>query len=187
LVYFGGYTEKQISISNESKFLKDAAALEKLFLPSEIHGTVENTMVENSNTLKVPDNNPFKKRKCDEIQLVQVQSIAEQVSVATDENFDILCLTPDNTPLEVLDESARKRRRSDIYSDQIADQISGITEVEDSDIMCINFESQGSVNSKPKKVIDGKRRGKTEKSKRSNSKSSENKKSSSILNFFSRV
>jgi hypothetical protein len=64
-------------------------------------------MVENSNTLKVPDNNPFKKRKCDEIQLVQVQSIAEQVSVATDENFDILCLTPDNTPLEVLDESAR--------------------------------------------------------------------------------
>jgi hypothetical protein len=112
-------------------------------------------------------NNPFKKRKCDEIQLVQVQSIAEQVSVATDENFDILCLTPDNTPLEVLDESARKRRRSDIYSDQIADQISGITEVEDSDIMCINFESQGSVNSKPKKVIDGKRRGKTEKSKRS--------------------
>jgi hypothetical protein len=53
----------------------------------------------------------------------------------------------------------------------MADQISGITEVEDSDIMCINFESQGSV-SKPKKVIDGKRRGKTEKSKRSNSKSS---------------
>jgi exonuclease-1 len=114
LVYFGGYTEKQISISNESKFLKDAAALEKLFLPSEIHGTVEKTMVENSNTLKVPDNNPFKKRKCDEIQLVQVESIAEQVSDATDENFDILCLTPDNTPLEVLDESVGLRLRGSL-------------------------------------------------------------------------
>lgn len=183
MVYFGGYTEKQTSISNDSKFFKDAAALEKLFLPSEIHGTVENTVVDNSNTLKVPDNNPFKKRKCDEIQLVQVESIAEQVLVATDENLDILCFTPDNTPLE----SARKRRLSDIHSDQIAEQISGITEVEDSEILCINFESQGSVNSKPKKVTDGKRRGKTEKSKRSNSKSSENKNSSSILNFFPRV
>jgi exonuclease-1 len=168
--------------------LKEAAALEKLTLPSEIHGTVENTMVENSNTLKVPDNNPFKKRKCDETQFVQIESIAEEVLVATDENLEILCLTtPDNTPLEVLDKSARKRSLSDIHSDQIVEQVSGITEVEDSDILYINLESQGSVNSKPKKATDGKRRGKTEKSKRSNSKISENKKSSSILNFFSRV
>jgi hypothetical protein len=83
LVYFGGYTEMQTSVSNESKFLKEAVALDKLILPSEIHGTVENTMVENSNTLKFPDNNPFKKRKCDETQLVQIESIGEQVLVAT--------------------------------------------------------------------------------------------------------
>lgn len=90
--------------------MKEAAALEKLTLPSEIHGTVENTMVENSNTLKVPDNNPFKKRKWDETRFVQIESIAEEVLVATDENLEILCLTtPDNTPLEVLDKSARKK------------------------------------------------------------------------------
>jgi exonuclease-1 len=173
LVYFGGYTEMQTLVSNESKFLKEAVALDKLILPSEIHGTVENTMVENSNTLKFPDNNPFKKRKCDETQLVQIESIGEQVLVATVENLDILCLsTPDNTPLEVLDKSARKRSLSDIHSDKIVEQVSGITEVEDLDILCINLESHGSVKSKPKKVTDGKGRGKTEKSKKSNGKSS---------------
>lgn len=177
-----------MSVSNEGKYLKEAAALEKLVMPLEIHKTVDSSMVQNRNPMKVPDNNPFKKMKCDEIQLDQVESMTEQVSVAIDvENFDVLCVTPySSTPLEVLDKSSRKRRLSDICSDQTAEQVSGITEVEDPDILCINLESQESVNSKPIKATDGKRRGKTEKSKKSNCKSSENKKSS-ILNFFSRV
>ena len=168
--------------------MKEAAALEKLVMPLEIRKTVDSSMVKNRNPMKVPDNNPFKKMKCDEIQLDQIESMTEQVSVAIDvENFDVLCVTPySSTPLEVLDKSSRKRRLSDICSDQTAEQVSGITEVEDPDILCINLESQESVNSKPIKATDGKRRGKTEKSMKSNSKSSENKKSS-ILNFFSRV
>lgn len=180
--------ENQISVSNESKYLKEATALEKLVVPSEILKTVEYSTVQNRNPLKVPDNNPFKKMKCDEIQLDQIESMTEEISVVTDvDNLDILCVTPYNsTPLEVLDKSSRKRRLSDIHSDQIAEQVSEITEVEDSDILCINLESQESVSSKPKKVTDGKTRGKIEKSKRSNSKSSENKKNS-ILNFFSRI
>ncbi|XP_050258721.1 exonuclease 1 isoform X1 [Quercus robur] len=179
--------EKQMSVSNEGKYLKEAAALEKLVMPLEIHKTVDSSMVQNRNPMKVPDNNPFKKMKCDEIQLDQVESMTEQVSVAIDvENFDVLCVTPySSTPLEVFDKSSRKRRLSDICSDQTAEQVSGITEVEDPDILCINLESQESVNSKPIKATDGKRRGKTEKSKKSNCKSSENK--NSILNFFSRV
>jgi exonuclease-1 len=187
-LYFDGFTENQISVSNESKYLKEATALEKLVVPSEILKTVEYSTVQNRNPLKVPDNNPFKKMKCDEIQLDQIESMTEEISVVTDvDNLDILCVTPYNsTPLEVLDKSSRKRRLSDIHSDQIAEQVSEITEVEDSDILCINLESQESVSSKPKKVTDGKTRGKIEKSKRSNSKSSENKKNS-ILNFFSRI
>ncbi|KAK7844722.1 exonuclease 1 [Quercus suber] len=169
------------------KYLKEAAALEKLVMPLEIHKTVDSSMVQNRNPMKVPDNNPFKKMKFDEIQLDQIESMTEQVSVTIDvENFDVLCVTPySSTPLEVLDKSSRKRRLSDICSDQTAEQVSGITEVEDPDIFCINLESQESVNSKPIKATDGKRTGKTEKSKKSNCKSSENKKSS-ILNFFSR-
>ncbi|XP_065634834.1 exonuclease 1 [Quercus suber] len=180
--------EKQMSVSNEGKYLKEAAALEKLVMPLEIHKTVDSSMVQNRNPMKVPDNNPFKKMKFDEIQLDQIESMTEQVSVTIDvENFDVLCVTPySSTPLEVLDKSSRKRRLSDICSDQTAEQVSGITEVEDPDIFCINLESQESVNSKPIKATDGKRTGKTEKSKKSNCKSSENKKSS-ILNFFSRV
>ncbi|KAG6672967.1 hypothetical protein I3843_16G087300 [Carya illinoinensis] len=178
-------SEKQMSVSNSSKYLKEAAALEKLIMPSEIHGTVEIPTVQNRNSLKVPDNNPFKKRKWDEIQLDPIESIT--VSFATDESLGILCVSPDNTPLKVLDKSPRKRRLSDIQSDQTAGHVSGITDLGYSDTMCINLESQESVNSKPKRVTDGKRGGKTEKSKRGSSKSSENKKSNSILNFFSRV
>ncbi|XP_040998489.1 exonuclease 1 [Juglans microcarpa x Juglans regia] len=180
-------SEKQRSVSNSSKYLKEAAALEKLILPSDIHGTVEIPTVQNRNSLKVPDNNPFKKRKWDEIQLDPIESITEQVSFATDESLGILCVTPDNTPLKVLDKSPRKRRLSDIQSDQTAGHVSGITDLGYSDTMCINLESQESVNSKPKRVTDGKRREKIEKSKRGSSKSSENKKNNSILNFFSRV
>lgn len=106
------FTEKQISDSNEGKYLKEAAALEKLVMPLEIRKTVDSSMVQNRNPMKVPDNNPFKKMKCGEIQLDQIESMTEQVSVAIDvENFDILCVTPySSTPLEVLDKSSRKRR-----------------------------------------------------------------------------
>lgn len=183
-VYFGGCTEEPTSASNAYKILKEAEALEKLIQPSK---TVENTTVQSSNLVKVPDNNPFKKRKWEETHLDQIESITEQVSFATDGTLDILCLTPENTPFEVLGESSRKRRLSDIHSDQIAEQVSGVTDVENSNILGIKSESQESVNSKPKKVTDRERRGKTEKSNRSSSKSTEDKKSRSILNFFSRL
>lgn len=176
--------EEPTSASNAYKILKEAEALEKLIQPSK---TVENTTVQSSNLVKVPDNNPFKKRKWEETHLDQIESITEQVSFATDGTLDILCLTPENTPFEVLGESSRKRRLSDIHSDQIAEQVSGVTDVENSNILGIKSESQESVNSKPKKVTDRERRGKTEKSNRSSSKSTEDKKSRSILNFFSRL
>ncbi|GMP32969.1 hypothetical protein CsSME_00006494 [Camellia sinensis var. sinensis] len=129
-------------VIEESKYLHESTVLEKLVCPLNARSTEENETAIDKIHLKVPDNNPFRKRKLVEVELDQCENVTEQVSE--------------------------------------------VTEVENSEILCVTPESQESVDSKPIiKTSDGKMRAKNEKLKRRNCQSSENK--SSILNFFSRV
>ena len=132
----------QRPVIEEAKYLNEAVALRKIMFQSEVHGTLENRIAQDETPLKIPNNNPFKRRKHNEICLDHIPSITEQISVVTD--------------------------------------------VDNSGIMCVTLESQESVDSKPKRVADRKVSSKKEKLKRSDCKSSERKKNS-ILNFFSRV
>lgn len=134
---------KQKQASEAKKYFNQAIALEKLAFSFKNEALEEIKIVTDKNLLIVPDNNPFKKRKVDEIQLDQLDTATEEVSV--------------------------------------------VTEVESLEIISVTPESQVSVDSKSSKMVDGKNRVKSEKKlKRSNCHGSENK-SSSILNFFSRV
>ncbi|KAJ4713497.1 exonuclease 1 [Melia azedarach] len=170
---------KQDLVSTETKFFKEGAALQKLLLPSEIHETIQ---VPDDNPLKIPDNNPFKKRKLDEMQLNQMKSNTEEVLVLSDdEESDVLRITPDITPPKV-----RKRCGNSLdQRESITREVSVVTGLENSDLY-IAMESQESVNSKPKRISGGKERNKAAKRKTSDCKSFVNK-STSILNFFSRV
>ncbi|CAK9172928.1 unnamed protein product [Ilex paraguariensis] len=127
----------------EIKYMNEDVVLEKLIFPLNNETKEEKSRIPDKNLLKVPDNNPFKKRKLDEAHFDRTESVIEEVSV--------------------------------------------VTKVDNSEIVCLTPKSQGSVESKPIEMTDGKGRRKSEKkSKRSNCHSSGNKKSS-ILNFFSRV
>ncbi|KAL5748814.1 hypothetical protein ACOSQ2_026111 [Xanthoceras sorbifolium] len=181
---------KQDTVSTGRKYFYEGAELQKLVLPLEIHETVKKTRVPEETQLKVPDNNPFKKRKLGEICLDQINSTTEEVLVVTeDEKSDLLCDNPDIILPEVSKNSrSRKRKFNGSHFNQeesISKQVSVVTEVEDSNLDNV-MDSQESVNSKPKRVSKGKQRNKIEKEKTSNCKNSVNK-NTSILNFFSRV
>ncbi|KAK9925779.1 hypothetical protein M0R45_023044 [Rubus argutus] len=180
-------SEKQNPVSNEKKYLNEAAALGKLIVPSISNGMVESTTVPNNIPLKVRANNPFKKRK-HETNSGQVGSNTKQVSTATEvEILDTLCVSTSNISSIVLGDSPPRKRKNgihlaDIESDSSQEQISEVTstQIESPDILSVTSESQESVNSKLPK---GKRMLKNDKLNRS---CSENKKGS-ILNFFSPV
>lgn len=178
---------KEVSVSCERSYLNEDAALQKLLLPLKDHETIQ---VPDDIPLKVPNNNPFKKRKLDEKQLDQIKSNPKEVLVVTDiEKLDVLCITPDIIlPKAPENNNSGKRKLHSNQLDQrqsISKEVSVITEVEDTNLH-VTTESQESVNSKPKKVSKGKARSKTEKKKTNNCMSSVNK-STSILNFFPRV
>ncbi|GAV69156.1 XPG_N domain-containing protein/XPG_I domain-containing protein [Cephalotus follicularis] len=185
-----GTVTKQNLVFTERKYFNEAVGLHKLVLPSYANGTMENTVFADDIPLQVPNNNPFKRRKVDEMNEEQIMSTTERIIAASDdEKLDALCITPDNALPKVPDNYiSRKRRRSEIHLNQIEEsimeQVSVVTEVENSDVSCVAVESQESINSKPKEVSG--RKGLSKKLKSgSHCKSSVNKKST-ILNFFSR-
>lgn len=172
-------TKRQAAVSTERNYFRDAG-LEKLALPVKTRTNKDNVVLEEI-PLKVPNNNPFKRKKLDEIQIAETKDTAELVALkGGDEKLEISCVFSDSsfmsgTILEI--------------SNQIessAEQISMVTEVESSEALYINTASQESISSKPKQASNGRGRScLSEKLKRSNSKNSETK--SSILNFFARV
>lgn len=167
----------------------EGASLQKLVLPMQSQESVENSVVSDDLPLKVPENNPFKKRKLDEIQFEPFKSISKEVLVVNgDEKLEFLCATPNNYLPKVSENiHSSKRTRNESLLDQreiTAEQVSVVIEVESSDLFNTK-ESQESVNSKPKKFSKEKQRSKT-KTKTSNANSSVNKRTS-ILNFFLRV
>lgn len=157
-----GIVTKQDTAVSERKYTNEALALQKLILPQEIHTRTENKMVPDDISVKIPKN-----------------------------PFMILYSPPDSSPNDLSNNLSKKRKLNENEIDlhqreSIDEQASGITEVGNSDVLYVTKESQESVNSKPRKISNGKSRAKSDKSKRSNSRSAENKQNT-ILNFFSRV
>ncbi|XVF50511.1 hypothetical protein PTKIN_Ptkin04bG0107000 [Pterospermum kingtungense] len=171
-------TKRQVAVSTERNYFQDDG-LEKLAFPVKTQKSKDDVVIKEI-PLKVPDNNPFKRRKLDEIQIAETKDIAELVALkGGDDKLEISYVFPDlsflsETKLEISNQI-----------DSTADQISMVTEVESSEALHINMGSQESISSKPKRVYGGRGRGLSQKLKRSNSKNSETK--NSILNFFSRV
>ncbi|GMI75435.1 hypothetical protein like AT1G18090 [Hibiscus trionum] len=175
----GTMSMKQVAVSTESKYFQDTG-LEKLAFPVRTRSKKENAVSEET-PLNVPNNNPFKKRKLEDITKL-VSSKGE------DEKLEMSCAFQDNSQLTFSENNCSSDRKLEISNqiESIAEQISMVTEVECIETLRIDVESQESVSSssRPKRVFSG-RRGQNDKLNRSNRNSSEPK--NSILNFFSRV
>nr|GMD35641.1 exonuclease 1 [Ipomoea batatas] len=87
----------QIPFLDEKKHLAEAIALQKLLNPPSNAGVVEEDKKANPNeALKVPDNNPFRKRCFAEFEPDETESVTEQVSVVTEvESLEVFA-TPDS-------------------------------------------------------------------------------------------
>ncbi|PPD90196.1 hypothetical protein GOBAR_DD12859 [Gossypium barbadense] len=170
---------KQVVVSTESKYFKDAG-LEKLAFPVKTRPKNENMVLEET-PLKVPNNNPFKKRKFDEMtELVS--------SKGEDEKLEMSCVFPDDSQLTFPDNSSLSdtgKLEISNQIDSIAEQISMVSEVECCETLCVNMGSQESVSSKPNRVYSERKRGHNVKLKSSNCNRSGTK--NTILNFFARV
>ncbi|GAU33287.1 hypothetical protein TSUD_279620 [Trifolium subterraneum] len=99
-------------------------------------------------------------------------------------------MSPNNIQEKGSNNMSRKRKFENVCLDKVEasdEQVSGVTEVENCDALCLNIESQESVKSKIRNNdLKGRSGGSEKKSKISNSK----KKGSNIrtiLNFFSKV
>lgn len=181
---------KQELVSDKDKYSDEALALQKLLMPLGTNGTVEKTIKSDDTPLKVPDNNPFRIRKPEEISLVQIENTVENVSIDSSVEYIDVCSSPDNFQEEGSENLSRKRTFQNICSDQQQtgdEQVSGVTEVENLDILCLTVESQESVNSKTRRSAELKESSESEKtSKRSKCKKAVGS-NRTILNFFSRV
>ncbi|PON35930.1 XPG/Rad2 endonuclease [Trema orientale] len=187
------YTETQNTVPNETKYTNKVEALQKLVVPSKIHEKMETTAVITNSSSKVPNNNPFKRQKSDQTHLNQRM---DQVLDATHvEVLDNSTISTDNISQEVPESViASRKRKLEETNLCISEQVSGVTQEENSEVLCVVSESQESVKSKvnkmsgiiKNKISGGKRKGETGKVKSSSSNNSGIKKST-ILNFFSRV
>lgn len=170
----------------DDKNSKEELALEKLSTPLDAQRTNEDRNILDYKSLKIPNNNPFKRRKDDELHLDLTQSVDEEVLVISeDEREELSCETPDNLILK----SSKKRKLTEALSDQMdnfTENISEVTQEEDLVLLEQTPESQKSVSSKKSSVIGRKRVVGKENKRKSNCNSSGIQKNS-ILNFFSRV
>ncbi|KAK6921229.1 XPG-I domain [Dillenia turbinata] len=144
---------KQSLNVTETKYVNEAEALKRIMAPLYVHGIPETIKPCNETPSSIPNNNPFKKQKLDNISSDQTESI--QVSEVTD----------------VINSDERDCNKI------ISEQVSVVTEVEKLEAFSEGLSSQGSINSKPKKI-------KQTKFKRKACKDF-NRGNSSILNFFS--
>ncbi|XP_057762018.1 exonuclease 1 [Arachis stenosperma] len=178
-------------ISDKERHSVEELALEKLIKPLETNETIEKTIIFDDTPLKVPNNNPFKIMKTEETSFsVQTdnKTTFEKVSIASNEEYIDLCTPPDSFEEEKESQNlSRKRKFQNICSDE---PVSRVTQEElDSDVICLNVESQGSVNSKTsmKNVSGSKGRcGSEKQSKRGKFKQALTG-NRTILSFFSRV
>ncbi|KAJ1392017.1 XPG/Rad2 endonuclease [Sesbania bispinosa] len=195
---FGSHNTSENStvtrLSDKDKYSNEAVALQKLIMPLGTNGTVKKTFKSENTPLKVPDNNPFRIRKPEEVCLVHTEDKVEELSIVNSvEYIDIdMCMSPYTFQEEGCESPSRKRKFEEICLDKLEatdEQVSGVTEIENCEVLCLTVESQESVNSESRKSAALKGRGESEKkSKRSNSKSKKTESNNrTILSFFSRV
>ncbi|KAI3454840.1 hypothetical protein Pfo_011503 [Paulownia fortunei] len=85
------------TITQEVLHTSEALALEKLAFPFRNEASKKNKEVSIGFASNIPNNNPFKKRKQNEVQLNQAVAVDEQASEVTQiENSEILCVTPES-------------------------------------------------------------------------------------------
>lgn len=155
------------------KYLKEAAAFEKLILPLETSQQTESLVVEENISLEVPDNNPFKIGKAKEVSSDLRMNVTEDASVLTYvEKSDISTMR---------NEQSTEEEQNVILLDQ---------EKEDANVQdckCLvtsSLESRESLSSRPKRAATNSKQIKGgDKQKRRKIKSSEST-SNSILNYF---
>lgn len=178
-------TDKRIKPVVDEKNFKEELALEKL-TPLDVQRTNEDKNVIDYKSLKTPNNNPFKRRKDEDLQLDLTESAGEEILVISeDECEESSCDTSDNLILE----SSKKRKLYKTLSyqvDNFSEYKSEVTQEEDLVLLELTPESQKSVSSKISTVIGRKRVVGKENKRKSNCNSSGIQKNS-ILNFFSRV
>ncbi|KAK2422638.1 5'-3' exonuclease family protein [Trifolium repens] len=185
-------------LSDKDKYSNEASALQKLIMPLKTNETTKKTITCDKTPLKVPNNNPFRIRKHEEeeveveqeekLNFFQKDETVEEISIVNSVEYIDLddYMSPNNIQEKGSNNLSRKRKFGNICLDKVEasdEQVSGVTEVENCDALCLNMESQESVKSK---IRNNDLKGSEKKSKISNSQ----KKGSNIrtiLNFFSRV
>ncbi|CAJ1952050.1 unnamed protein product [Sphenostylis stenocarpa] len=139
-------------VSDEDKYSNEALPLEKLIMPLGTIGTEEKIIIPLNTPLKVPDNNPFRIRKNEET------CQRKEIFVASSMECTDLCMSPDNFQEEGSDENlSRKRKFQNIFSDKVEatdELVSGVTEAEKSDVVCMTMDSPESVSSETKRIAD---------------------------------
>ncbi|KEH16709.1 putative exodeoxyribonuclease I [Medicago truncatula] len=176
-------------LSDKDKYSNEVTALQKLIMPLETNETMTKPFTFDETHLKVPNNNPFRIRKHEEeISLVQKEETMEEISIVSSGEY--IDLNDYMSPINFQEEGSinllKKRKFENVCLDKVEvtdEQVSGVTEVENCDGLCLNMESQESVKSKIRNSSDLKGSGGSEK------KSKKKKESNirTILSFFSKV
>lgn len=91
--------QMQCPFMDESECLEEAVALQNMICPSISTRKMvgEEKKSHRKEVLKVPDNNPFRKRKVEEIQPDEMDSVTELVSEVTEvESLEVICTIPES-------------------------------------------------------------------------------------------
>ncbi|XP_055827124.1 exonuclease 1 isoform X1 [Solanum dulcamara] len=91
--------QMQCPFMDESECLEEAVALQNMICPSISTRKMvgEEKKSHQKEVLKVPDNNPFRKRKVEEIQPDEMDSVTELVSEVTEvESLEVICTIPES-------------------------------------------------------------------------------------------
>ncbi|XP_023001042.1 exonuclease 1 [Cucurbita maxima] len=177
--------DKRIKPLVDGSNSKGELALEKLSTPLKVQTTNEDKNVLAYKSLKIPDNNPFKRRKGDELHMDLAQSVDEEALVISEDE----CEEPSCGSLDNLLKSSKKRKINEALPDQmdnVSEPLSGLTQEEDLVLLELTPESQKSVSSNSSSVI-GRKRVVGKENKRKSSCNSSITPKNSILNFFRRV
>jgi exonuclease-1 len=195
LVYLHFSLSAVTRLSDKDKYSNEASALQKLIMPLKTNETTKKTITCDKTPLKVPNNNPFRIRKHEAEEEVEVEEklnffqkdeTVEEISIVNSVEYIDLddYMSPNNIQEKGSNNLSRKRKFENICLDKVEasdEQVSGVTEVEYCDALCLNMESQESVKSK---IRNNDLKGSGGSEKKSKKKGSNIR---TILNFFSRV
>ncbi|KAM3380407.1 exonuclease 1 isoform X1 [Capsicum galapagoense] len=91
--------QQQCPFMDESECLEEAVSLQNMLRPSISTGKMvgEEKNRQQKEVLKVPDNNPFRKRKVEEIEPDEMDSVTKVVSEVTEvESLEVICTIPES-------------------------------------------------------------------------------------------